>query len=296
MLLNRVCTCADRPYGRDLHDPTLSKTKLQISTSRTMKKSLLTLAVAALFGLTSTFLAAAEAPADATIVKLTGSVKVQLAGATAAVTAKVGDKIPQGATITTGSGAEVVVRPFAGTAAVLRENSTVVLEKLLLSTQDGVVKKQSALLNLKTGTLVSIIDPSKRAINDYSIRTPQGVAAARGTIPSITVNGQTVTIEATADVVTFTTNDGTQYTISQGYVIVVPLPAGMTGPVSLASIAGSNPGIAALINASVSAFADALPTMGLDVASATVLAADIAQVAAVAPFFTGNFMPMEREP
>ncbi len=243
-----------------------------------MKKSLITLAVAALFGLTSTFLVAEEAPSTATIVKLTGSVKVQLPGAAAAVVVNVGDKIPQGSIITTGPGAEVFVQPFEGTVSVVKENATVVVEKLSLSTQDGVVKKQSALLNLKAGNLVSIIDPAKRAINDYSVRTPVGVAAARGTEFAISVDGAAVNIASTSSSVTFSTGTNT-YTITAGMVSI----NGAAG-VPLASISSSNPGVARLIGQSVGAFATSLASnlQGLSADSATTLASQIAGVAAAA--------------
>jgi hypothetical protein len=214
---------------------------------------------------------------------------MQLPGKPAAVVVKVGDKIPQGATITTGAGAEVFVQPFAGTVAVVKENSTVVVEKISLTVEDGAVKKQSGLLNLKAGNLISIIDPAKRAINDYSVRTPQGVAAARGTEIGLSVNGTAVTVISTSSTVSFTTADGVSYSVSAGMVSITP-PGG--APVSLASIAATNPGVATLIGQSVTAFCDALRTnlCGLSSESATTMAAQIAGIVAKAmPGQAANF-------
>jgi len=128
-----------------------------------MKKSLYTLAAAALFGLSGALLMAAENPAEAIVLKLTGSVKVQLAGQSETAALHVGDSVPQGAAIITGTGSEVYVQPFSGAVSTIKENSIVVMERLsLTTTSGGTVIKQNALLNLKSGNLVSTIDPSKR--------------------------------------------------------------------------------------------------------------------------------------
>jgi hypothetical protein len=248
-----------------------------------MNKSLYTLA-AALFGLTSTLLAAAESPSDATVLKLTGIVKVQFPSKPGAVIVEVGDKIPQGATITTSGGAEVFIQPFPGTVAVVKENATVVVEKLSITTEGGVRIKQSALLNLKAGSLISIIDPAKRSINDYAVRTPAGVAAARGTSYAASVNVGGVAIAATADQVSFTAPDGTVFSIRAGMVTVTSPGGTAQAPVPLASIASTNPAVAALVVQSVTAFASALQSnlCGLSPESATTLAAQIAGVAAAA--------------
>jgi len=126
-----------------------------------------------------------------------------LPGSSALVVLKVGDHIPQGATIITGSDSVAYIQAFSGAVSTLQANTTVALEKLSVTTSDsGVLTKQTAMLNLKSGNLVSTIDPGKRAINNYSVRTPKGVAAARGTSFSASVGSALSSISATADNVT----------------------------------------------------------------------------------------------
>src|SRR5690606_25640113 len=97
-------------------------------------------------------------------------------------------------------------QPFDGTIATLRPNSSVIIEKLSLTTDEGAVKKQTALLDLKAGTVVSTIDPAKRAINDYGVRTPRGIASAKGTSFAVSIENDGFTVAATADTVSFVTD------------------------------------------------------------------------------------------
>ena len=249
-----------------------------------MKKTIFALAVAALFGFSGALLTAAEDPSEATVLKLTGSVKVQLPGQSVATDLHVGDKVPQGATITTGLGSEVYLQPFVGTVSSIKENATVVVEKLTVTTQDGVVKKQNALLNLKGGNLVSNIDPSKRAINNYGVRTPKGVAAARGTSYSVSVSGGGFSIMASADSVTFTMPDGNTFRISQGMITITapgqaPQPAG-----PLASVAVGNPAVTAMVQQAVTTFSAMVANNlgGLSAGDTAQLAAQVAGVASAA--------------
>ena len=227
---------------------------------------------------------AGESPTEATIVKLTGVVTFQLPGQATAETLKVGDKVPQGATIVTGPGAEAYIQPFAGTVAALKQNATVVLEKLSISTDNGVVTKQNALLNLKSGDLVSTIDPAKRAINNYGVRTPKGIAMAHGTAYSVSVSGGGFSIAATADSVTFTTPAGVVYSIQAGMISITPPGGTPQPPVALASIASNNPAVAAIIQEAVTTFATMVQNNlgGLSAESTTMLAAQVAGVAAAA--------------
>lgn len=128
---------------------------------------------------------------DAKVVKLTGDVQVQLPGESEAKPLTADMAIPQGSTIITGPGAEVYVEALPGVVATIKANTTVSVEKLAIEQQGGVVTSQEALLDLKKGSIISTLDPTKKAINHYGVKTPKGVAAARGT-----VYGTTVTFDA----------------------------------------------------------------------------------------------------
>jgi len=192
-----------------------------------MKKSFYSLLIAALFSISSLCAHGAEATAQAIVLKVTGTVHAISAGQTESVIVKVGDKLPQGATIVTDANSEVDVQAFNGAVATIKAGSTVNLEKLSVTTADGVVTKQTALLSLKVGVILSEIDPANHNINDYSIRTPKGVAAARGTSYGVQVKTDgTVQLFVTTSAVTFyNTTTGKSLTVPAGSAVAV-LPNG----------------------------------------------------------------------
>jgi hypothetical protein len=95
---------------------------------------------------------------------------------------RVGDKVGPGEIIETGRATEIYLSPIPGVAAVMRAESVVVAEVVNITIKDARVIKQTALLNLRSGELVSLLNRERRNINDYGVRTSMGVAAARGTI------------------------------------------------------------------------------------------------------------------
>ena len=107
-------------------------------------------------------------------------------------------KVPQGATITTGAASEVYLQAHTGTVATVKANSSVSLDELSVTTENGRVTRETTAINLKSGNLVSALDPAKRNVNNYQVRTPKGVAAARGTTFTVSYNGVNYTIVATS--------------------------------------------------------------------------------------------------
>lgn len=188
-----------------------------------MKKSLHSLFIAGLVSLTAVCVQAAEVLSEAVVLKLSGPAEAVFPGQTKPVALKVGDKLPQGTTITTSNTSEVDVQVFPGTTATIKAGSKVDLEKLALSSSNGVVTKQSSVINLKVGSLVSDLDPAKKAINDYSVRTPKGVAAARGTIYVVYVlsDGSTVTYVARGSVTFINPTTGQSVTVNAGFAVKV---------------------------------------------------------------------------
>ncbi|HTZ21756.1 MAG TPA: hypothetical protein VMC06_12815, partial [Opitutaceae bacterium] len=104
------------------------------------------------FGVVCVFLVSLPAlcAADATLLRKTGSVTVTPKGGQA-TELNVNDKIPDGATVKTGPGAEAYLQPIDGAVATMKANTT--LE----------IGTGNATINLKSGNLVSTIDPAKKA-------------------------------------------------------------------------------------------------------------------------------------
>ena len=186
-----------------------------------MKTSLRSFFIAAILSVTAVCLQAAEVVSEAVVLKVSGSPTVSTGGQTP-VALKVGDKIPVGATITTDDKSAVDIKPFEGTTTTIKAGSTLKITKLTLTTEGGAITKQTAFLDLAVGNVVSTLDPSKKSINDYSIKTPRGVAAARGTqfVTYVTKSGQTIILVAEGTV-TVTGSNGGFVSIPAGRAISV---------------------------------------------------------------------------
>jgi hypothetical protein len=152
----------------------------------------LTLLFTALVGLAvSAF--AQSTPNEATVARVTGTVTATLAdGSTVAVTE--GTKLPQGATITTGDKSEAYLVNHGDTTSVITANSVVEIAELSTTSSGGKVTELKTTLDLKSGNLVAKLNPAKKSVNQYSIRTPKGVAAARGTVFTVSYNGTSYSI------------------------------------------------------------------------------------------------------
>jgi hypothetical protein len=201
-----------------------------------MKKSIYSLFIAAIVSLTAVCAQAAEAVSEAVVLKVTGSPVATVGGQQIAI--KEGDKLAQGTVITTSATSEVEFRAFSGSTTTIKPGTTAELSKLSLTTEGDAVTKQSAVIDLKIGDVISKLDPSKKAINDYSIRTPKGVAAARGTVYVVTVSPSgVITLKVTAGSVTFTSSiGGGSVTVLPGRQVTITAD-GKVGPVEVAQAA-----------------------------------------------------------
>jgi len=166
----------------------------------------------------------AHAQSDSKILKLKGNAanatitrNGQTLPATEGMAIQVGDMINAGA------GVDVYYQPYAGVVATLTANGQVKVESLA---------PQEALLDLTAGeggNLVANIEPNKG--HQFGVRTPQGVAAARGTVFNAKVNGVAYTVVTLAGRVyvytgTFTTLGQAQAAMSQNAANVVDITPG----------------------------------------------------------------------
>lgn len=166
----------------------------------------LTLLFTALVGLAVSAFAQSTAT-EATVARVTGTVTATLAdGSTVAVTE--GTKLPQGATITTGDKSEAYLVSHGDSTSVITSNSVVEIAELSTTSAGGKVTEQKATLDLKSGNLVAKLNPAKKSVNQYSVRTPKGVAAARGTVFTVQYKGGTYSIAVVNGVVTVTPPSG----------------------------------------------------------------------------------------
>ncbi len=192
------------------------------------------------------------AETEATVLRLTGGARMKRSASSPEVPVAEGAKLPVGSILLTDAAAELHLQPFEGTIATLRPNTTVHIEKLSITRDGNVVTKQTGLLGLKAGTLISTIDPAKSNINDYGVRTPKGIASAKGTSFAVSIeDDEGFTVATTADTVTFITPEGTSYAITAGNVSITPAGGAPQPPVSLATAISSNTGLVDVVRAAL---------------------------------------------
>ena len=202
---------------------------------------------------------AEESAREATIVAIQGSVIIGLPGESSGKPATVGITIPVGSTIHTASGSELTIKLFNSTTAIVRENSDVTLEKLSVNTDGKEVTKENALLNLRVGSIISTLDPAKKSINNYGIRTPRGIAAARGTVFAVKVTSdRKVSTNATiSGTVTFYTDKG-EISIPFGKFASVGEDDGDRRNGQFDHLVDSDPALAADLIAAIKSIADGI--------------------------------------
>jgi len=155
-----------------------------------LRKLILSLTVA--LGLAAPALAQTT-QTQATVARVTGAATVTLPdGSTTPLTA--GMKVAQGSTITTGADGDVYLESHAGYVTSIKHDSVVAVDEISVTTEGGQVKEERTMLDLKSGNLVAKLDPKKKAVNNYQVRTPKGVAAARGTVFTVMFRGRSYAV------------------------------------------------------------------------------------------------------
>ena len=97
-----------------------------------------------------------------------------------------------GSTVRTGDDGIAVLVTTPGSAIQIGNSSVVKLNKLAFAKSGGDVTQRQAVLQLTTGVVSALIDPSTPKITDFQVQTPEGAAAARGTFYAVLVyNGKT---------------------------------------------------------------------------------------------------------
>jgi hypothetical protein len=147
------------------------------------------------------------------VIGLRGEAQIIMPGSTAPVPLQKGQLVPAGAQVVTGDKGRVILGLLPGAATILSPNTTLAVRRLSLErTGDAVAKRDVQLeLQSKTGSAISFLKKMDGA-SDFSVKTPFGVAAARGTVWKttstrvITVSGQ----------VTVTLNNGDQVSVPSG--------------------------------------------------------------------------------
>lgn len=122
------------------------------------------------------------AESNGTVSVAVGKVTLIPMGGNVETALKVGDAVPVGSTVKTGPGARTVIKTTKQSAIRIAENSQAVFMELVDS--DTAPK---VLVDLKSGSLGALIQPQAQSTMDFKVKTPSGIAAARGTMFAVAV-------------------------------------------------------------------------------------------------------------
>ncbi len=187
------------------------------------------------------------AKATAVVLRLYGSATYKLPDQDGQIALTLESAVPEGAVIETGDDAQVYLQPFPGAVTTIQPGSRILIEKLEVTTAGDVTMNRDFIVDLKKGTVLSMIDPAKHNINRYAIRTPKGLARAQGTSFTVNVGDDNMSVTATADTVSFTTPAGAVYSVAAGNVTITPPGGEPQPPIPLSQAVAANPAFSAVV-------------------------------------------------
>jgi hypothetical protein len=132
------------------------------------------------------------APVKAVVDSVSGTVEFAPPGSASFSPLKKGQELAVGSTVRTGDDGRAIIVTTPGSAIEVGNGSNLKINELAFSKAGSTVTEQKAHLELTSGVVSALIDHNTPKVTDFSIQTPQGAAAARGTFYAVTVvNGKT---------------------------------------------------------------------------------------------------------
>jgi hypothetical protein len=127
------------------------------------------------------------AAVNAQVFSVSGTVQFAGPGSSDFAPLKKGDTLAIGSTVRTGDNGVAVLVTTPGSAIQLGNNSTLRINKLAFAKSGSSVNERTAVLQLTSGVVSALIDPSTPKITNFQVQTPEGSAAARGTFYAVLV-------------------------------------------------------------------------------------------------------------
>ena len=123
----------------------------------------------------------------AQVFSVAGTVEFAGPGSSSYAPLKKGQILAIGSTVRTGDDGVAVLVTTPGSAIQLGNSSILKINKLAFAKSGGEVTQRTAVLQLTSGVVSALIDPSTPKITDFQVQTPEGAAAARGTFYAVLV-------------------------------------------------------------------------------------------------------------
>ena len=132
-------------------------------------------------------LPASADPVDAKVFQVAGLAESAPPGSSSFSPLTKDEVLPVGTTVRTGDDGSVIITTTPGSAINVGANSKLKLNALAFAKSGSDVTQREAHIELTSGAVTALIDPSTPKITDFNIQTPQGGASARGTFYSVAV-------------------------------------------------------------------------------------------------------------
>ena len=126
---------------------------------------------------------------DAVVKNVQGRVDAAPPGSKEMAPIREGQKLAPGTTVVSGANGEAVIVTSPGAAIHIQPSSRLVLQLNEFSSENGKITNRKTVVDLQDGTLSALISKNDPKTTRFEVRTPQGVAAARGTFFGVTVQG-----------------------------------------------------------------------------------------------------------
>ncbi len=127
-------------------------------------------------------------PVKALVESVHGTVEFAPPGSSSFAPLTKGQELAVGSTIRTGSDGSADIITTPGSAIQLGSDSNLRLNALAFAKSGSTVTQREAHLQLTSGVMSALIDPSTPKITDFQVQTPEGSAAARGTFYAVMVS------------------------------------------------------------------------------------------------------------
>lgn len=175
------------------------------------------------------------------VIFVTGQAEIQSPAETNLRPVTKGEIVTLGTRIVTGTDGRVALTPMPGVKSLISPNTDLILESASESrAADGSITT-AATLNLKQGAVVTDLLKQEGVTYDYNIRTPRGLAGARGTNYTVAVNAAGIeTILVSHGTIIFNLLDGRSLSVTAGQIMITDATGGSRSASTLGGLSDSD--------------------------------------------------------
>ncbi len=175
------------------------------------------------------------------VIFVSGQASLQSPGETSLRPVTKGEVVTLGTRIVTGADGRVALTPMPGVKSLITPNTDLLIESASEArSADGKVTT-AATLDLKQGAVVTDLIKQEGVTYDYNIRTPRGLAGARGTNYTVLVNsGGLETILVSHGTIVFNLLDGRSLSVTAGQIQITDATGNVRSASSMGALAASD--------------------------------------------------------